>query len=500
MKPTKMMDIHDNRSTDHSIFIGYGSNAKRIKDRWEATKKQLRFENNYVALKWLLDSFVDDYLRSKNMEDTATLTRSTISVKRERRIDEPSSSQSQRPASHSPSKTRFEEVVTERRENGIIDKPLHSNRTEPRQRVSSIKEHKSSDRSRIASDLHIPGQYPYKIVPEYWPSYYHWHGGVNPLNSRMVSSIPGYSGYMIKTSSCSSLPIHNTHKLGGALRTSESQKQLNSSDVGKGEKGESSMSEKRPAVNLGFKTKSMPNLQFIGKESEPNSDEEDEIESDPESQGDLLSASSLSMPNLRKIPPDRAPLLSPPPRGHYEPVQFLRGRHDVGSSSSFSMPNLKAIEGIRPDEHDDRKKTIRDFVINRLTKTDHEQAELKTKIFNPNGYYPQSAMRDSETKIVIRERLLNRLAKRKREENTRVEAPGFHHNGKMTSQVTSHLKFAKNLPRVAESRLWAEKSYAHAPRDARLLGKEDRANNNWKIPQAVPISEQQSNERNMVSN
>ena len=497
IKPTKMVDIRDNRSTDHSIFIGYGSNAKRIKDRWEATKKQLRFENNYVALKWLLDSFVDDYLRSKNMEDTATLTRETVSIKKERRVDDVSSTQSRRPASHSPSRTRFDDTVIEHKENGIIDKQSRGNASESRPHITSIKEHRPGDGSRMASgDLHIAGQYPYKYVPEYWAPYYHWHGNV-PMNSRMVSvgSIPRYSGYMMKTSSCSSLPTRDTHKHVGVLRTSESLKQLNRE--AKDERGESStMSEKRPAVNLGFKTKSMPNLQFIPKESDVNSEEEEEeIESDPESQGDLIALSSLSMPNLRKIPPDRGPLLSPPSHGHYEPAPLLRDRHDVCSASSFSMPNLKAIQGI---EHDDRKKTIRDFVINRLTGTkDHEQAELKTKIFNPNGYYPPSAMRDSERKLVIRERLLNRMAKRKREENT--QPLGSHHNGKMTSQVTSHLKFAKTLTRVPESRLWPEKNYMHAPaRDARMLDKEDHENNNWKIPQAIGSSEQQS--RNMVSN
>ena len=494
-----MVHIHDNSLTDHSIFIGYGSNAKRLKDRWEATKKQLRFENNYVALKWLLDSFVDDYLRTKNMEDTATLTRDTVPIKKEpRRVEEVSSTQSRRHASHSPSKTRFDDTVIERKENGIIDKPLQRDPSESRQHVSSIRGHKSSGSSRLSSgDLHMVGQYPYKFVPEYqWSPYYHWHGNV-PVNSRMVnvSSIPGYPGYMMKTSSCSSLPTRDTHKFGGELRTSESLKQLNRED--KDERRESStVTEKRPAVNLGFKTKSMPNLQFIPKESEVNSEEEEEIESDPESQGDLiaLSASSLSLPNLRKIPPDRAPLLSPPTHGHYDQTQLLRDRHDVCSAPSFSMPNLNAIQGV---EHDDRKKTIRDFVINRLTGTkDHGPAELKTKIFNPNGYYSPSAMRDSERKLVIRERLLNRMAKRKREENT--QAPASHHNGKLASQVPSHLKFAKTI--TPESRLWPEKNYMQAPaRDARMLDKEDHANNNnWKLPQAMGTSEQQ--QRNTVSN
>ncbi|CAB4009984.1 Hypothetical predicted protein [Paramuricea clavata] len=490
MKPTKMVDIQDRSLSDHSIFVGYGSNAKRIKDRWEATKKQLRFENNYIALKWLLDSFVDDYLRSKNMEDTATLTRETVFIKKERR-DEITSTQSRRPVNHhSPSKTRFEDTVTERKENGIIDKPLHGHASESRQHVSSIKERRSGDGSRIASgDLHIAGQYPYKYVPEYWSPYYHWHGNV-PVNSRIVNvtSIPGYSGYMMKTPSCSSLPTRDIQKPAGGLRTCESLKQLNRD--GNDERGESStVSEKRPAVNLGFKTKSMPNLQFIPKENEVNSEEEDEIESDPESQGDLiaLSTSSLSMPNLRKIPQDRVPRLSPPSRGHFEAAPLLRD--DVCNASSFSMPNLKAIQG--GIEHDDRKKTIRDFVINRLTGTkDHDQAELKTKIFNPNGFYPPSSLRDSERKLVIRERLLNRLAKRKREEN--IQAP--HHNGKMTSQGTSRLKFARTLPQVSESRLWPEKNYMQA-RDARMLDKDDHANNNWKVPQAVGSSE---HSRNMV--
>ena len=489
-----MVNIHDNRLTDHSIFIGYGSNAKRLKDRWEATKKQLRFENNYVALKWLLDSFVDDYLRSKNMEDTATLTRDTVCIKKERRVDDVSSTQSRRQASHSPSKTRFEDTVMERKENGIIDKPLHGNAPESRQHVSSIREHKSSDSSRLSGDLRMVGQYPYKFVPDYqWSPYYQWHGNI-PVNSRMVnvSSIPGYSGYMMKTSSCSSLPTRDTHKFGGGLRTSESLKQLNRE--GKDERRESStMTEKRPAVNLGFKTKSMPNLQFIPKESEANSEEEEETESDQESQGDLiaLSASSLSLPNLRKIPPDRTPL-SPPSHGHFDQPPLLRDRHDVCSAPSFSMPNLNAIQGA---EHDDRKKTIREFVINRLTGTkDHGPPEFKTKIFNPNGYYSPSAMQDSERKLVIRERLLHRMAKRKREENT--QAPASYHNGKMMSQVPSHLKFAKTL--TPESRLWPEKNYMQAPlRDARMLDKDDHANNNWKVPQAVGSSEQQ---RTMVSN
>ena len=491
MKPTKMVDIRDNRLTDHSIFVGYGSNAKRIKDRWEATKKQLRFENNYVALKWLLDSFVDDYLRSKNMEDTASLTRDTMHIKKERRVNEVNLTQSRRPASHSPSKTRFEDtVITERKENGILDRRLNSNASETRAHISTIKENKPGDNSRMASgDPHITGQYPYKYVPEYWSPYYHWHGNV-PMNSRIVnvSSIPGYSGYMMKTSSCSSLPTQNTHKLGGVLSTSGSLKQLNRD--GKDQRGESStMSEKRPAVNLGFKTKSMPNLQCIPKESEVNSDEEEEIESDQESQGDLIALSSLSMPNLRKIPPDRVSLRSPPSHGHYEPAPLLRDRHDA---SSFSMPNLNAIQGHEHEHEHDNRKTIRDFVMNRLTGTkDHEQGQLKTKIFNPNGYYPQSAMRD-----VIRERLLNRISKRKREENTAV--PGSHYNGKMTSQVSSPLKFAKALPRVPESRLWHEKSYVQAPvRDARMLDKEDHENNNWKVPHAFGSSEQQA--RNMVS-
>ena len=489
-----MVDIRDSRLTDHSIFIGYGSNAKRVKDRWEATKKQLRLDNNYVALKWLLDSFVDDYLRTKNMEDTASLTRDTVCVKKERRIDEVSSSQGRRPASHSPSKTRFEDtVVTERRENGIIDK--HSNSSETRPHISSIKEHKAGDNSRVASgDLHVSGQYPYKYVPEYWSPYYHWHSNV-PMNSRIVnvSSIPGYSGYMMKTPSCSSLPTRETHKPSGVLRTSESLRQLNRD--GKDERGEmSTIGEKRPAVNLGFKTKSMPNLQCIPKESEVNSEEEEEIESDPESQGDLIALSSLSMPNLRKIPPDRATLRSPP-RGHYEPAPLLRDRHDACSASSFSMPNLNAIQG---HEHDDRKKVIREFFRNRVTGTqDHEQAQLKTKIFNPNGYYSPSSMRDDERKLVIRERLLNRLAKRNREGSSPV--PGSHYNGKMTSHVTSHLKFAKAMPRVSESRLWSEKNYVQTPaRDARTLDKEDHENNNWKVPQAIGSSEQQS--RSAVSN
>ncbi|XP_028391178.1 uncharacterized protein LOC114516028 isoform X2 [Dendronephthya gigantea] len=486
IKPTKVMDIHDKTSTDHSIFIGYGSNAKRIKDRWEATKKQLRFENNYIAFKWLLDSFVDDYLRSKNMEDTATLTRDTMYIKKERRIDEVSTSQSRRPATRSPSKTRFEDGP-ERKENGIVDNQSHSKISESRQHhVPPINEPKSVGSSRMAGGGNMPisGQY-YKYFPEYWSPHYYWHAGSVPMNSRMVnvSSVAGLN--LMKTPSCSSLPTGDTHNVGGGLRTSESLKQLHrdGKDVNRGESS-SATSVKRPAVNLGFKTKSMPNLQFIPNESEVNSDEDDDIESDPESQGDLMALSSLSMPNLRKIPPDRPPLMSPPsPRGRYEPAPLSRDRHDA----SMSMPNLQAIQGGM--ENDDRKKTIRDFLMNRLTSTkDHEQGERRTKIFQPNGYYPQS-----ERKLVIRERLLNRMAKRKREENAPV--PGSHYNGKMTPQGNSPLKFAKKLPRVPESsRFWPDRNYLHAPaRDSRILEREDHVNNNWRIPQGAGTSEQPKN-------
>lgn len=492
VKPAKMADIHDRSLSDHSIFIGYGLNAKRVKDRWEATKKQLRFENNYVALKWLLDSFVDDYLRSKNMHDTATLTREPVTIKKERQVDEVSLTQSRRSTSHSPARTRFDDTVTQHdKENGIVDNSsLLGNASELRQHVPSIKEHKSSGHnSRIpSSDLHVGRQYPFKYVTDYWSPYYSCYSNL-PLNSRIMnmSSIPGYSGYMVKTPSCSSLPTRDLSKLGGESRTSESLKQMKPAE--KEDRGESSTSavEKRSSVNLGFKTKSMPNLQFIPKESDVNSEDEDEIESDPESQGDLiaLSSSSLSMPNLRKIPADRPPLMSPPSQGHYEATPLLRDRHDVCNTSSYSMPNLKDIQG---SEHDNRKKTIRDFVINRLTK-DNEQAEPKS--YNPNGFYPPSAMR-SERKLVIRERLLDRMARRKHEEVTQA-----HHNGKMTSSLTSHLKFAKTLPRIPE-RLWPIKSYVNAPaRDSRMLDKEDHANNNWKVPHAAAGSSEQSS-RNMV--
>ncbi|XP_046850671.1 uncharacterized protein LOC124444131 isoform X2 [Xenia sp. Carnegie-2017] len=479
---SRMTDIHDKTQTDHSIFIGYGSNAKLIKDRWEASKRQLRFDNNYVALKWLLDNFVDDYLRSKNLQDTATLIRhQNVTVKKERIPHEASTSHSRRAASRSPSKTRFEDMAAAEnsKENGIKDRQSRDNWSELRHGISN---RKSAESSRMSSDdFRMSGQHSYKYIPDYWSPYYHWPTNI-PMNSRMMSvgSIPGYPEYMIKTPSCSSLPTRDSSQSADTFTsaTSESFRRF------RRDEREHSL-EKKSGLNRGLKFKSMPNLQSIPKDSDLNSDEEEESLSDSESQGDLM-FSSLSMPNLRKIPPDRTPLNSPPTRERYQSTSLLRSRHNVSNPSSLSMPNLQAIPG---SDHDNRKKTIREFVMNRLSGVkEHDSGELNSKIYNPNGFYAPSAMMDSERKLVIRERLLNRMAKRKREETNQLQQ----HNGALSSSCTSHLKFAPStLSLIPERRLWSGKNFSKTPTSSavRTLDKNDRVDNNkWKFPD----SEQQS--------
>lgn len=474
------MDSDENSSTDYSIFIGYGTKAKRVKDRWEATKRLLRFENNFVALKWLLDSFVDEYLRSKQMEDTVTVTAETY---RKRRREEDAAFQGRRMATRSPPKTRFEEVAHEREESKrTIDKSTPATAVET-QLQSSLKEHRPrplSEGGRVAVSgdkgyVHLPGQYSYKYLPEYWSQYYHWAGGV-PINPRLVGvgSMPGYSGYITKTPSCSSLPTRDVQREGELL------KRRGSASAGKDR--ETSNQDKKgkwPAVNLGFKTKSMPNLQFIPKEEAASEDEEDE-ESDAESQGDLvaLSSSSLSMPNLHKIPGERTPLLSPPSGGRFDPL--YQERHDFGPSPSFSMPNLQAIPGV---EIDQRKKTIREFVINRLTKNEGEKGNVKTKIFNPNGYFMSPRNHDSEKRLVkqdIRRRLLQRIEAKRQTMETHTEVLPRRKNEKLTP----HVKSASKLPKVSENRTWTNKVIADekARFPVGALGKDDRVNNNWKVP------------------
>lgn len=448
---------------DHSLFIGYGTKAKRVKDRWEATKRLLRFENNYVALKWVLDSFVDEYLKSKQMADTMIATAEP--ARKDRREE---GIQARQMATRSPPRTRFEEV-SESRSRADMSPPTSAVDTRTQ---SSLKDHKprpAHDGLRMVPGdkgyMHLPGQYSYK----YWSPYYAWPGGV-PVNPRLVpvGSLPGYSGYMIKTPSCSSLPTPQ--------RDDEHLKRWGSASVVKDSAKSPEKKEKRPAVNLGFKTKSMPNLQCIPKE-EAMSDEEEDIESDPESQGDLiaLSSSSLSMPNLHKIPGERVPLLSPPSGGRY--AQLLREQRDYCSASSYSMPNLQAIHGMKVD---DRKKTIRDFVINRLTKNDGEPGSVKTKIFNPNGYFMPPRNHDPEKKLVkqdIRRRLLQRIeAKRQSEESHTVISP--------TKKNDKLFKPLNKLPKLSENR-WISKAFQEqsaARGNIRGLARDDRVNNNWKVP------------------
>lgn len=461
-KSPRDMNTGESNTTDHSLFIGYGTKAKRVKDRWEATKRLLRFENNYVALKWLLDSFVDEYLRSKQMADTMIATAEP--VRKDRREEE--CIQARQMATRSPPRTRFEEV-SESRSRPDMSPPTSAVETRTQ---SSLKDHKprpTHDGIRMVPGdkgyMQLPGQYSYK----YWSPYYPWPGGV-PVNPRLVpvGSIPGYSGYMIKTPSCSSLPTPH--------RDDEHLKRWASAGVVKDSAKSPEKKEKRPAVNLGFKTKSMPNLQCIPKE-EAVSDEEEDMESDPESQGDLiaLSSSSLSMPNLHKIPGERAPLLSPPGR-RYE--QLLREQRDYCSASSYSMPNLQAIHGMKVD---DRKKTIRDFVINRLTKNDGEPGNVKTKIFNPNGYFMPPRNHDPEKKLMkqdIRRRLLQRIEAKRQSEESHTAVSPTKKNDKL---------FKKScLPKLSENR-WISKTFQQesaARGDIRGLAKYDKVNNNWKAP------------------
>lgn len=466
-KSPRDMNKRETSATDYSVFIGYGTNAKRIKDRWEATKRLLRFENNYIALKWLLDSFVDEYLKSKQMTDTIAATAES-SRKDMRKVEEGVPRQM---ATRSPLRTHFEDVSDMSHRRSLSDMSPPASVAQ-----STLKDQKprlAHDGVRMVSGgdkgyMQLQGQYSYK----YWSPYYPWPSNV-PVNPRLmpISSLPaGYSGYMVKTPSCSSLSTPQREE--GHL------KRWGSANVVKHVENNPEKKEQRATVNLGFKTKSMPNLQCIPKE-EAISDEEEDTESDPESQGDLiaLSSSSLSMPNLHKIPGERAPHLSPPSGRRYN-EQLLGERLDY-CSSSYSMPNLQAIHGMNVD---DRKKTIRDFVINRLTKNDVEEGGVKTKIFNPNGYFMPPRIHDPEKKLVkqdIRRRLLQRIEAKRQSEESHTEVSPSKRNEKLFKPVPN------KLPRVSENRMWTNKGFQEGLKTRGggcLLGKDDKVNNNWKVP------------------